>query len=78
MAHLIDSGVNTVPAIMEATGMPRRTAQDAISALGEIGVHCEFTGATKNGVYRVKDWGPIKPEWIQINLQHVLGVLECN
>ena len=26
VAYLIESGVNTVPSIMDATGMPRRTA----------------------------------------------------
>ncbi|MBF4291574.1 helix-turn-helix domain-containing protein, partial [Vibrio anguillarum] len=27
VAYLIDTGKNTVPLVMEATGMPRRTAQ---------------------------------------------------
>jgi len=33
VAYLIDSGHNTVPLIIEATGMPRRTAQDTESKL---------------------------------------------
>ena len=32
VAWLISQGTDTVPAIMEATGMPRRTAQDTLSA----------------------------------------------
>ena len=76
VAHLIDSGVSTVPAIMAVTGMPRRTAQDTISALEEIGVRCAFVGPTKNGEYRIDNWGPINREWIECNLQHVRGVLE--
>ncbi|WP_189766803.1 helix-turn-helix domain-containing protein [Thalassotalea marina] len=32
---LISTGVNTVPAIKEATGMPRRTAQDTLAAIPE-------------------------------------------
>ena len=34
VAHLIEQGVASVPALMEATGMPRRTAQDTITSLG--------------------------------------------
>ena len=34
VAWLIDSGTAcSVPALMEATGMPRRTAQDTLAAL---------------------------------------------
>lgn len=76
VAYLIDRGVSTVPAIMNATGMPRRTAQDTISALKDIGVQCEFVGATKNGEYRINDWGPIKQSWVENNLKHVEDVLQ--
>lgn len=76
VAHLVDSGINTVPAIMAATGMPRRTIQDTISALREIGMNCEFVGATKNGEYRINDWGPINRDWVENNLQHMKGVLQ--
>ena len=34
IAHLIDTGIATVPGILEYTGMPRRTAQDTIKSLG--------------------------------------------
>lgn len=33
VAHLIEQGVASVPALIEATGMPRRTAQDTIASL---------------------------------------------
>ncbi|EPK1206499.1 helix-turn-helix domain-containing protein, partial [Pseudomonas aeruginosa] len=36
VAYLIDSGIASVPEIMAATGMPRRTAQDTIAALEEL------------------------------------------
>lgn len=75
VAHLIDSGINTVPAIIKTTGMPRRTAQDTISALRGIGVQWEFVGATKNGEYRITDWGPINRGWVMNNLQHITDVL---
>ena len=35
---LISTGINTVPAIMEATGMPRRTAQDTLAAIPELSI----------------------------------------
>ena len=75
MAYLIDSGINTVPSIIEATGMPRRTAQDTISALAELDIECEYVGATKDGMYIIKNWSAIKKDWIKNNLQHVKGVL---
>jgi hypothetical protein len=76
IAHLIESGVHTVPAIVKTTGMPRRTAQDTISGLAEIGVSCEFVGATKTGRYQINDWGPINREWVKLHLQHICGVLQ--
>ena len=43
VAWLIDSGAAaSVPALMEATGMPRRTAQDTLSALAELDIQCAF------------------------------------
>ena len=43
VAWLIDSGTaDSVPALMAATGMPRRTAQDTLSALEELDIRCEF------------------------------------
>ena len=76
VAHLIDTGVSTVPAIMRETGMPRRTAQGTIAALGEIGIICEFVGATKTGRYQIHDWGPVNKEWVRNHLQHLCEVLQ--
>lgn len=62
VAWLIDSQTATsVPALMEATGMPRRTAQDTIAALADLDIVCEFeqqAGARNHaGHYRIHDWG---------------------
>nr|BFE93414.1 hypothetical protein GCM10020185_39500 [Pseudomonas brassicacearum subsp. brassicacearum] len=62
VAYLIDSGVaSNVPALTEATGMPRRTAQDTIAALADLDIVCEFEqedGARNHaGRYRIRDWG---------------------
>lgn len=75
VAYLIDTGVNTVPAIMKNTGMPKRTAQDTIAALHELEIAVEFVGATKNGAYIVKDWGPLRKEWVAINVSKVKNLL---
>lgn len=75
VAYLIDAGIATVPAIIAATGMPRRTAQDTITALAEIDIGCEFIGATKDGCYQICDWGPINQSWLKERAEHIKKVL---
>jgi len=75
VAHLIDSGINTVPRIVEETGMPRRTAQDTLSALDELDIDCSFTGANKGGRYSINDWGGINKDWIEKNKMKIKNVL---
>ena len=76
LAHLISSGINTVPQITQFTGMPRRTAQDTIAALEELAINCEFVGAKKDGGYKIKDWGAINPLWIKNEIAHICEILE--
>ena len=81
VAWLIDSGQATsVPALMAATGMPRRTAQDTLTALEELDIDCQFTQAegerNNAGHYEIRSWGPIDKAWIGANLprlQQALG-----
>ena len=73
VAWLIDSGsASSVPALMAATGMPRRTAQDTLAALADLDISCGFEqteGARHlQGHYRISDWGPINPDWIKAQL----------
>ncbi|BAP42989.1 hypothetical protein PSCI_2287 [Pseudomonas sp. StFLB209] len=80
VAWLIDSGqACSVPALTEATGMPRRTAQDTIAALADLDIVCEFEqreGARHQaGDYRIHDWGAIDPCWIERNLAGIKQVL---
>lgn len=75
LAHLINAGVNTVPALMEATGMPRRTIQDSIGRMNEVSITCVFVGARRNGAYQIKDWGAINKNWVENNLEHISGAL---
>ena len=80
VAWLIDCGQATsVPALMDATGMPRRTAQDTLTALAELDIDCQFeqvAGERNNaGHYRICDWGPIDKGWIAANLQQIKNAL---
>ena len=62
VAHLISQGTDTVPAIMAATGMPRRTAQDTLSAPGGarhlLRLRADRGARHLQGHYRISDWGP--------------------
>ncbi|UNG17551.1 winged helix-turn-helix domain-containing protein [Stutzerimonas zhaodongensis] len=80
VAWLIDSGAATsVPALVEATGMPRRTAQDTLAALADLDIDCRFTqdkGERHNaGHYQIHDWGAIDRLWIERNLAQIKSVL---
>jgi len=80
VAYLIDSGVaSSVPALCDATGMPRRTAQDTITALADLDIVCEFmqeAGARNHaGSYQIKAWGAIDKAWIAGHLPLVKAVL---
>ena len=73
VAYLIDLGKNTVPQVMEVTDMPRRTAQDTIKALNQLGIDVE---QYNRGEYRIKSWGAVNPDWIKYNFTHVCSVLK--
>jgi hypothetical protein len=81
VAWLIDSGSATsVPELMAATGMPRRTAQDTLAALAELDIDCVFrqeAGERHNaGHYEIRDWGAIDRQWVgahQARIRTVLG-----
>ena len=79
VAHLISQGTDTVPAIMEATGMPRRTAQDTIAALADLDIVCEFEqqdGARNHaGRYLIHSWGAIDKAWVGQHLEQIKQVL---
>ncbi|MBP1142427.1 hypothetical protein JOE29_004378 [Pseudomonas sp. PvP009] len=81
VAYLIDSQIaSSVPELMAATGMPRRTAQDTISALADLDIVCDFEqlegGRNHAGSYRVRDWGAVDKGWIADNLLRIKAVLE--
>lgn len=75
LAHLIECGIASVPSIVAATGMPRRTAQDTLKALGELHIRCEFRpepGERHNsGQYVIADWGPFDRQWVTQHADHM-------
>ncbi|MCL7462495.1 winged helix-turn-helix domain-containing protein [Pseudomonas sp. NW5] len=80
VAWLIDSGTATrVPALIAATGMPRRTAQDTLTALAELDIDCVFEQAAgernNTGHYVIRDWGAIDRRWVVANLARIRAVL---
>ncbi|MCD5995032.1 winged helix-turn-helix domain-containing protein [Pseudomonas sp. CDFA 602] len=80
VAYLIDCQLaSSVPELMAVTGMPRRTAQDTISALADLDIVCQFEqedGARNHaGRYRVSDWGAIDRDWITRHLPQIKTVL---
>ena len=76
IAYLIDTGVNTVPLLLNATEMHKRTLQDTILALAEIDIVCATSGGTKNRIYSIDSWGAINKGYIKNNLQHIKTVLK--
>ena len=81
VAWLIDSGsASSVPALMAATGMPRRTAQDTLAALAELDIHCDFIqhdGERNNaGHYEIRDWGSIDRAWVAAHLAQIKALLD--
>lgn len=72
VAWLISQGINSVPKIIAATQMPRRTAQDTLAAIHELAIEL----ANDNGTFRVESWGAVNPEWIAENITVIKAVLE--
>lgn len=75
LAYLIDSGVNTLPKIQAEINIPRRTAQDTITALQELDIECTFVGASKNGHYQIESWGPFDKNWVNENIERIRETL---
>lgn len=72
VAWLIQQGINTVPKIIEATGMPRRTAQDTLVAIHELAIVMD----NKNGMFSIRNWGAVNSQWVSENLVLLKTVLE--
>ncbi|GGB99651.1 hypothetical protein GCM10011352_27310 [Marinobacterium zhoushanense] len=80
LAWLISQQEHSLPSLQKATGMPRRTLQDTLKTLSDIGIDCEFvqsSGERNNqGHYLIRDWGPIDPEWVSRRAEQIATALE--
>ncbi len=78
IAHLIDTERQDLRSLEEVTGMPRRTLQDSIKAMSDIGIDCCFVQdgpKHRHGYYRIVAWGDHDQVWIKTNLNAILAVL---
>lgn len=78
LAHHIDSEQHNLLSLNKLTGMPRRTLQDAIALLSDIGIECQFMqdGERNNsGYYRIETWGPISSAWVDTHLDEIRDLL---
>lgn len=68
IAWCIANYPSNLTGLQKITGMPRRTLQDCIKGLEDIGLACEFvqerSARNNQGQYQITNWGPISPEWI--------------
>jgi hypothetical protein len=69
---LIEQEINTVPKIIAATAMPRRTAQDTLAAIHELAISLE----NNHGAFKVVSWGAINRAWVYENIAELKVVLE--
>lgn len=82
LAGLIASGDHSLATLSGVSGMPRRTVQDCLADLGDIGIDCQFeqqAGQRNNqGCYRISDWGPIDPQWVAHQLPRLASLLAAS
>lgn len=80
LAHLMDDERHNLLSLNQATGMPRRTLQDAIAAFADVGIQVEFVqeGSRNNaGYYRVVTWGPISSAWVNTHFKEITACLQA-
>ena len=68
IAWCIGQQATNLTGLQKITGMPRRTLQDCIKDLDDVGIICQFhqqdDARNNQGEYRVEDWGPIERQWV--------------
>ena len=80
VAHLIACAPHDLHALAAATRMPRRTLQDCIADLADIGIACEFVQQGpkhRHGHYAIRDWGDHDPRWVAEHFDGLLAVLRA-
>jgi hypothetical protein len=78
LAYCISSGRHDLHSLEAETGMPRRTLQDAIKAMDDIGIVCQFVQdgpKHRHGFYQLQDWGDHNPAWVAAHRDKLLALL---
>ncbi len=82
IAWLIDQHPGNLSHLQAITAMPRRTLQDCIKDLDDIGITCSFIqqeGAPNNqGEFKIDNWGPIELKWINGHIEQIAQSLEID
>ena len=80
IAACIENTPTNLSGLQKITGMPRRTLQDCIKDLDDIGIECSFqqheTARNNQGEYRIDSWGPINQNWVAEQLNALATSLE--
>ncbi len=80
LSYLISQEQHNLTSLQKLTGMPRRTIQDSIKDLSDIGIDCIFSqhegGRHNDGHYHISDWGPIHWSWIETQLARIEQALD--
>ncbi len=80
IAYQISTDKHNLLSLHKLTNMPRRTLQDAIAALIDLGIECEFVqdGERNNaGYYQIKSWGAIDSIWVRAHQAEIVSVLSA-
>ncbi len=78
LALLMDTERHDLHSLERDTGMPRRTLQDSIKAMADIGLDCEFIQdgpKHRHGYYRIVDWGDHQRQWVEGHLCQIQALL---
>lgn len=76
IAGLIDNGVNTVPALEERMGIPKRTIEKALKNLSDFDIIVKRVGADRNGWYEIESWGFVDRKHVKTHLSQYLSILK--
>lgn len=75
LAWLISQQEHSLKSLQALTGMPRRTLQDTLKTLPDLGIRYGFeqhSGERNNqGHYRLLDWGPIDASWVARHAEEI-------
>jgi len=78
LAHLIATARHDLRSLEAETGMPRRTLQDTLADMSDIGIACVFRQdgpRNHHGYYGIEDWGDHDPGWIARHLPELRAAL---